>query len=774
MAERQPKVSIIGDASRLVRAFRTASSATDKFSKGARNNSRHLDRLSTAATVAGAAVLGLAVVGLKKSAAAAVEAEASNARLAAQLTTMGKNSAVVRGQIDQTVQSLSRMSGFDDEQLQDAFTTLVRTTGNVSKSQQELGLVADIARGRQISLAQAAAIVNRVNVGNVGSLKRLGIEVDKNTTKQQAFGMLQQKFAGQAAAYGQTAAGAQERLGVAMENAFEAVGVALTPLIIAFSNWAANVLPRVVNWLMQNKTAVLGVAAAMGGLWAALAGARMVNTFAQAFSVLNTVMKGNIFLLVAAAVVAVGAALFAAYQKSATFRNAVNELLQAVRPVAQFLMSVAIVAFKGLAIVIEVGMAAFNKITSAISTAWDALKKIGSWIKSAANAVFGVLRDAVNVALTPILAMKAAVEWLISHLPSISKANVKGNPLTGPSSNVGAGMPKANNEMARVANAARSAGLQLGEGMKESIRQARSNLASMASGVASQVGEAKRAGYRDPATGMTIAQMRAAQEQVANDRRKADLQAAIDGAQTDEDRARAVRDMNDFVTEQNIAAAEAAADAQATMAQNAIATLADQFNKGQITADEFKTKLNEAIGGATGAELGAAFALEFGANIEALKKQIDELKAAASVTGVTSSVQTPSGQADVQKWQERRSAFLKALNAAKKAGMTKAERTRLLSNYGADDLKEWDRENPKPAAALAIGGIATGPTFAMIGEAGAEAVIPLEGPRARRMLRGANGIGSGQVTMVFNGVLNAKDAARMLRPELDRLVRLAV
>jgi hypothetical protein len=30
------------------------------------------------------------------------------------------------------------------------------------------------------------------------------------------------------------------------------------------------------------------------------------------------------------------------------------------------------------------------------------------------------------------------------------------------------------------------------------------------------------------------------------------------------------------------------------------------------------------------------------------------------------------------------------------------------------------------------------------------------------------------VNLTFNGVLDAKDAARMLRPELDRLVRLAV
>ena len=75
--------------------------------------------------------------------------------------------------------------------------------------------------------------------------------------------------------------------------------------------------------------------------------------------------------------------------------------------------------------------------------------------------------------------------------------------------------------------------------------------------------------------------------------------------------------------------------------------------------------------------------------------------------------------------------------------------------------------------ALALGGITQGPTNAMIGEAGAEAVIPLDGTRARRMLRGS-GLGGTVINLTLNGVLDAKDAARVLRPELDRLVRLAV
>ena len=89
-------------------------------------------------------------------------------------------------------------------------------------------------------------------------------------------------------------------------------------------------------------------------------------------------------------------------------------------------------------------------------------------------------------------------------------------------------------------------------------------------------------------------------------------------------------------------------------------------------------------------------------------------------------------------------------------------------------LNAWKKASAKRyGVALAAGGIVTDPTVALMGEAGREAVIPLEGPRAKRMLRGS-GMGGTVVNLTLNGVLDAKDAARMLRPELDRLVRLAV
>lgn len=262
--QRKLEVVISGDSRQLERAFGRSARASESFghrlAKGAGKGLLLFGGGVATAAVAGVAGLGF---GLVKAGRAAADAEASNARLSAQLKTLGKNNAAVKGNIDATVQSLSMMSGFDDEDLQDAFTGLVRSSGNVAKSQRDLGIAADIAASGTMNLTGASKLINRVNAGNVGSLKKLGIEVDKNTTKEEALAKLRAKFAGQAEAFGKTSSGAQARLGVALENTFEQVGVALLPVTVELANLATKYLPGVakaisgylgqaISWLKAN------------------------------------------------------------------------------------------------------------------------------------------------------------------------------------------------------------------------------------------------------------------------------------------------------------------------------------------------------------------------------------------------------------------------------------------------------------------------------------------------------------------------------------------
>lgn len=249
---RKIEVAITGDARSLERAFRQSGRSADSFGKKiTRGAGAGLLFLGKTAAVGAAAGLAVTTVGLVKAAKAASESEASTARLNQQLKTLGKDNDSVRASIDQTVTSLSNLSGFDDEDLQDAFTSLVRSSGNVELSMSNLGIATDIAASGTMSLEAATKLLNRVNAGSVTALKRYGIEVDKNTTKQEALRLLQQKFAGQAEAFGQTAAGAQARLAVAFENAFEEIGVALTPVIADLANLATEYLPGIARSVSQ-------------------------------------------------------------------------------------------------------------------------------------------------------------------------------------------------------------------------------------------------------------------------------------------------------------------------------------------------------------------------------------------------------------------------------------------------------------------------------------------------------------------------------------------
>jgi hypothetical protein len=265
MATRSLNVVISGDAKQLGVATKKAEGHLDNLgSKGAKVGKA----LALGFATAGAAAGGAFVIGLKKSVDAAVDAQKSQARLEAQLKASGASYRAHAKEIDAVIQKHSKLAGVDDEDLQDAFTNILRATGSVSKAMKDMGLVTDLMRARHIDAAKAGDILAKVHNGNVGALKRMGVaiepvtaaqdrlresnkkatveqvraakEADKTATAQKALGELQKRVGGQAEAYGKTAAGAQERFGVAVENLQEKLGARLLPVIASVTNKVAT------------------------------------------------------------------------------------------------------------------------------------------------------------------------------------------------------------------------------------------------------------------------------------------------------------------------------------------------------------------------------------------------------------------------------------------------------------------------------------------------------------------------------------------------------
>jgi hypothetical protein len=260
MATRSLNVVITGDSRQLAVASKDADQHLTMVGKSAKAMGAAV-KIGFGAAAAGA-VIGIDF--LKKSVEAATVAEASQKGLQAQLKASGISYRAHAKEIDNVIQSTSRLAAVDDEDLQNAFTSLVRSSGKVGQSLKDLTLVTDISRAKNLSLVKAADLLGKVHAGNTGILKRYGISItpvtaaqdklrestkhatveqtraakaaDATATSQTALGVLQKRFAGQAEAYGKTAAGAQERFKNAIENLQEAIGKGLLPIITRVTN----------------------------------------------------------------------------------------------------------------------------------------------------------------------------------------------------------------------------------------------------------------------------------------------------------------------------------------------------------------------------------------------------------------------------------------------------------------------------------------------------------------------------------------------------------
>lgn len=220
-----------------------------------RETSRTAGALGKAAKLGGVAAvagLGLVAKGLADSVKAAQEAEKSQLRMQSQLKALGLSFQQHGKHIDDVITKQSRLAALDDEDLQDSFTNLVRVTKDVNSALKLNGLAADIARAKGISLEAASKAVAKAYQGSEGAATRLGVTVQGLTSKmsdqekgQRILGELQKSFAGQAEAYGASAAGAQERLGVAFENLKETIGEKLLPVVTKivgkFAEWIEKV-----------------------------------------------------------------------------------------------------------------------------------------------------------------------------------------------------------------------------------------------------------------------------------------------------------------------------------------------------------------------------------------------------------------------------------------------------------------------------------------------------------------------------------------------------
>lgn len=226
------KLSILADVDDLNKKLKSANGDVEesagkleKFGKMAGA------AFAAAAVAAGAYAIKIGVEGVK----AALEDEQSQLRLAQSLE---KATGATKAQIAATETSIDKMAratGVADDQLRPALARLSLSTGDLSKAQDLLSLALDISAQTGKPLEGVANALGKAYDGNNAALSRLGVGLSAAELKTMTFTDVQTKltdlFGGAAAENADTYAGRMARLQVVFDEAKEAIGARLLPII---------------------------------------------------------------------------------------------------------------------------------------------------------------------------------------------------------------------------------------------------------------------------------------------------------------------------------------------------------------------------------------------------------------------------------------------------------------------------------------------------------------------------------------------------------------
>ena len=263
MAEiRSLKLALLADTKQFIEGL-------DKADKETRNFSSKLgDALKKGAlafaavgAAAGAMAIKIGVDAVK----GAIEDAKAQATLAQTLRNTTKATDTQIKSVEDYITKTERASAVNAELLRPSLDRLVRSTGDVTKAQKLQTLALDIAAGTGKDLGTITEGLAKAYDGNLGALKRLGIPLDESIVKAKDFDAavvaLSKTFEGQADIAANTFAGRMTKISLAFDEAKDALGFALLPLLEKFADFIQqDILPAVqglVDGLTGKKRAVV-------------------------------------------------------------------------------------------------------------------------------------------------------------------------------------------------------------------------------------------------------------------------------------------------------------------------------------------------------------------------------------------------------------------------------------------------------------------------------------------------------------------------------------
>lgn len=210
----------------------------------------HIGAIAAAVSVA---ALTRTVISFGKTAVtAAMDMQKTQAALAVAVKNSGLSWAGHRVELEKAVVATRNLSGFTDTELKKSLGRFIVATKDSKKSITDMNLAVDLARGAHLGLDRATLLVTKTQIGMVSGLKRIGIMVPgitKGMTDQQkaviGLAYLHQRFSGQAATFGNTAAGGFARASASWEAMKVTIGQAALPALGHLASYLdKNVIPK--------------------------------------------------------------------------------------------------------------------------------------------------------------------------------------------------------------------------------------------------------------------------------------------------------------------------------------------------------------------------------------------------------------------------------------------------------------------------------------------------------------------------------------------------
>ena len=252
--ERTFVVKFLSDTDNATRGFGKLTSGLKGIDKATGGLIPGFSNIGIAATAA----FGAVAAGLTIAAKAAIEDEKSQALLQRQLEkTFGANEELTTS-AERYISVTQLRTGTSDVELRDSLATLVRATGDLTKSQDLLNIAQDISAATGKDLSGVSLALAKASQGQFTALSRLGIPLDDSTKKSKDFGKvletLEGQFGGAADAAANTFGGKLKIIQGQFGEIIETIGAALLPYLDKFATFLVeNVAPAV-----QRITTVIG------------------------------------------------------------------------------------------------------------------------------------------------------------------------------------------------------------------------------------------------------------------------------------------------------------------------------------------------------------------------------------------------------------------------------------------------------------------------------------------------------------------------------------